>query len=46
MNKRRLKAVWMGMMLGALIATAPTWLSPNYHVNAGYEAPWIYPAVH
>jgi hypothetical protein len=31
-------------MLGALIATAPTWLTKNPADTPGYDAPWVYPA--
>jgi hypothetical protein len=44
MNKQPLKALWLGVMLGLLAATSPTWLSPNYHPHANYDAPWLYPA--
>lgn len=43
MKNEPLKSIWLGLMLGLLIATSPTWLSPNYHTQAHYDAPWIYP---
>ena len=38
-----LKTIWMSILFGLLIATAPNWL--NEHHQANYDAPWNYPAV-
>lgn len=43
MVKVPIKAVWMGVMLGFLVATAPTWLCDSENRVSQYEAPWIYP---
>ena len=43
-NFRPFKALWMGVMLGILIATAPVWLSPEYRQHSNYDAPWIFPS--
>ena len=44
MGTVRLKHVWLGIMLGVLIATAPNWLQSDGHKKSAYDAPWIYPA--
>ncbi|HEY9715616.1 MAG TPA: hypothetical protein V6C72_19235 [Chroococcales cyanobacterium] len=37
------RTIWLGLLLGALIATSPTWLANQPHSN--YDAPWIYPGL-
>lgn len=43
MEKISLKTVWMAVMLGVLISTAPNWLLNGEHHVSNYDAPWIYP---
>jgi hypothetical protein len=38
MQKEPLKTLWLGVMLGLLIVTAPNWVNrPSIHT---YDAPW------
>lgn len=37
------KTLWMGVLLGFLVATAPTWLNESPNKKSSYDAPWIYP---
>jgi len=43
MEKISLRTVWMAVMLGMLIATAPNWMFESKNRVSNYEAPWIYP---
>ncbi len=45
MNSRPLtfRTVWITVMLGVLIATAPNWIN-NPH-KANYDAPWVHPSL-
>ena len=45
MSKSSLKAVWLGLMLIALVGTSPNWLNPKTQRMSGYDAPWVYPAL-
>lgn len=36
-----LKTIWLGIMLGLLLVSAPQWLTTKHTSN--YDAPWIYP---
>lgn len=40
MDQEPLRTIWMAVMLGILIATAPTWI--NRESKASYDAPWMY----
>jgi len=43
MEKISLRTIWMAVMLGLLVSTAPNWMfDPNHHTS-NYDAPWIYP---
>jgi len=44
MNNDALNKIWMAVMLGILVATAPNWLLSDHHQRSSYDAPWIYPA--
>ncbi|HEY9785507.1 MAG TPA: hypothetical protein V6D17_08915 [Candidatus Obscuribacterales bacterium] len=37
------RTVWMGVLLGFLVATAPNWLFDGSNRTSQYDAPWIYP---
>ncbi|MDZ4837051.1 MAG: hypothetical protein SGJ27_24980 [Candidatus Melainabacteria bacterium] len=37
------RTVWITVLLGILIATAPNWL--NNHPQATYDAPWVHPSL-
>jgi hypothetical protein len=43
MEKQRFKPLWLGIMLGLLVAMAPNWLNAESHRASAYDAPWIYP---
>jgi hypothetical protein len=43
MKKEGLKPIWMAVLLGILVATAPNWLFSDQQKKAAYDAPWIYP---
>ena len=43
MVRERLKPVWMGVLLGLLVITAPHWLFSNADSRSTYDAPWVYP---
>jgi hypothetical protein len=43
MEKISLKTIWMAVMVGLLIATAPSWMFDPKHQTSNYDAPWIYP---
>jgi hypothetical protein len=43
MEKISLKTIWMAVMVGMLIATAPSWMFDPKHQTSNYDAPWIYP---
>ncbi len=40
MDKGGLKTLWLGLMLGFLVATAPTWLNSQASASH-YDAPWM-----
>ena len=42
---KSLKAVWLGLVLIALVGTSPSWLNPKTQKLSGYDAPWVYPAL-
>ncbi|MGH9549432.1 MAG: hypothetical protein ACRD3W_08655 [Terriglobales bacterium] len=44
MNKDGFKPIWVGIILGLLVVTAPQWLFSNQSHQSNYEAPWIYPS--
>jgi hypothetical protein len=37
------RTIWMGVLLGLLIITAPNWLLSGQHHPSSYDAPWVYP---
>ncbi len=45
MNDRplTLRTVWIAVLFGVLIATAPGWI--NKSPQATYDAPWVHPSV-
>lgn len=43
-EKDPMRLILMGVMLGLLTATAPTWLNPNHKTIPHYDAPWIHPS--
>jgi hypothetical protein len=40
MDKLSFKTVWLSIMLGVLVATAPTWLNRS-DSESHYDAPWM-----
>jgi len=43
MKDEALNKIWLAVMLGILVATAPNWLLSDKHEHSTYSAPWIYP---
>ncbi len=41
LDKLSLKTVWLGVMLGILVATSPQWLNASAMSASRYEAPWM-----
>ncbi|MCB9470724.1 MAG: hypothetical protein R3C24_01650 [Cyanobacteriota/Melainabacteria group bacterium] len=37
-----LQTIWMSILFGVLLATAPNWI--NKEPTSSYEAPWVHPA--
>ncbi|MGD9683847.1 MAG: hypothetical protein AB7W16_21990 [Candidatus Obscuribacterales bacterium] len=40
MKNLSFNSVWMSIVLGILIATAPAWVDKT--PEAGYDAPWVF----